>query len=92
MRRFRFQVPGDDGRSLTFPPEAGVGPYGETGWTVGWTFVVAYAPSVEAIKSRHNWPDAVNIDDLGEQEIRFTDRFAKPRAWNEALQKWETGR
>jgi len=85
VRRIRFQVPGNDGRPLSFPPSEGVGPFWVTGWTAdeAWTLVVAYAPSVEAIKSRHNWPDAVGIDDFGEQEISFSERFPCPEWWEQ---------
>lgn len=81
MRRFRFKVPGDDGRPITFPP---VGPFWETGWTFDhdWTFVVAYAPSVEVLTNGDHWPDAEDIDDQGEQEIVFTGRFECPEWWD----------
>lgn len=85
MRRFRFEVPGYDGRPLTFPPDAGVGPSWSTGLGRDFvsTSVVAYAPSVDAIKSASNWPDAINIEDLGEQDIQFSERFKRPEWWNE---------
>ena len=78
MKRFRFYVPGDDGRPLAFPPE---GPFWITGYSDTHTAVVAFSPDEETLTRADRWPDAENIDDGGEQEISFTDRFPKPDWW-----------
>lgn len=44
--------------------------------------LVAYAPDMDTLTDDNHWPDAVEIEDLGEQEITFTDRFPKPDWWN----------
>lgn len=75
MRRFRFLVPGDDGRPMTFPPS---GPYWITGSSETHEVVVAYCRDQETLTSPDMWPDAEQIDDLGEQEIVYTDRFQRP--------------
>lgn len=80
MKRFRFYVSGDDGRPLAFPPE---GPFWVTGYSDTHTVVVAYSPDEETLTRADRWPDAENIDDWGEQEISFTDRFPKPDWWTE---------
>ena len=78
MRRFRFFVPGDDGRPMGFPP---VGPFWITGWNDRHTVVVAYAPDIETLTNAQHWPDAEDIEDGGEQEFMFTDRFRRPDWW-----------
>lgn len=80
MRRFRFYVPGDDGRPIAFPPE---GPFWITGYGDTRTVVVAYSPDLETLTADNRWPDAENIDDMGEQEITFSDRFPRPEWWRE---------
>lgn len=78
MRRFRFHVPGDDGRPIAFPPE---GPFWETGRSDAHVVMVAYSPSAETLTSENRWPDAERIEDGGEQPITFTDRFPRPMWW-----------
>jgi len=78
MKRFRFYVPGEDGRPMQFPPE---GPFWITGSSDTHTIVVAYSPDLETLTSTGRWPDAEDIDDGGEQDIIFTDRFGKPDWW-----------
>ena len=78
MRRFRFYVPGEDGRPIAAPPE---GPFWTTGYSDTHTVVVAYSPDLETLKSAVRWPDAEQIEDLGEQEIAFSDRFPCPTWW-----------
>ena len=78
MHRFRFQVASDDYRPMAFPP---VGPYWCTGYNDTHAFVVAYAPDEETLTNADHWPDAEDVQDLGEQEITFTDRFRKPDWW-----------
>lgn len=78
MRRFRFYVPGEDGRPLTFPAP---GPFWITGHSDIHTVVVAYCPDQETLTSKAYWPDAEDIDDGGEQEITFSARFPKPSWW-----------
>lgn len=78
MHRFRFYVPGDDGRPMAFPPE---GPFWVTGSSDTHTIVVAYSPNLETLTSADRWPDAEDIDDGGKQPIQFSDRFGKPDWW-----------
>lgn len=73
-----FMVPGWDGGPLKFPP---VGPYWITNTDGEWTRVVAYAPTYEVLTNGDHWPDAVEIDDQGEQDVVFTDRFPCPVWW-----------
>lgn len=77
--RLRFFVPGvDDYRPITFPPP---GPY----WCSGYrgdddaAVIVAYMPAGRDVKEF--WPEAEQINDMGEQSITFTDRFPKPDWW-----------
>tara|TARA_R110002072_G_scaffold26966_15_gene88459 strand:+ start:759 stop:1001 length:243 start_codon:yes stop_codon:yes gene_type:complete len=78
MRKFRFYVPGEDGRPISWPP---VGPFWITGFSETHTVVLAYAPDEETLTNADHWPDAEDVDDWGEQEITFTDRFKKPDWW-----------
>lgn len=78
MRKFRFKVPGNDGRPMEFPP---TGPFWVTGFGPGYLTVLAYAESKEVLTSESHWPDATDIDDWGEQAIKFSDRFKKPDWW-----------
>ena len=80
MRRFRFYVPGNDGRPMKWPP---VGPFWITGESDTHQVVVAYAPDIETLTNAAHWPDAEAIDDGGEQPIVFTDRFRRPSWWTE---------
>jgi len=79
LRRFRFYVPGDDGRPIEFPPE---GPFWISGFSDTHTVVVAYSPNLETLTRSDRWPDAERIDDQGESEIQFSNRFSKPEWWN----------
>ena len=78
MHRFRFYVPGDDGRPMSFPPE---GPFWVTGRSETHTVVVAYSPDIETLLRSDRWPDAEDVDDGGIQEIVFSGRFPKPKWW-----------
>ena len=92
MRRFRFYVPGDDGRPIQFPPE---GPFWITGYAGDEedvrTYVVAYSPDEETLTGPARWPDAQEIDDMGDHEIEFTDRFRCPEWWSAMLAEREKG-
>lgn len=79
MNRFRFHVPGGDGRPLTFPPP---GPFWTAGYSDTHAIVVAFAPDLSSLTADAFWPDAEMIDDMGEQEITFSGRFPKPEWWN----------
>ena len=79
MRRFRFKVPGDDGRPMKFPPE---GPFWITGYGEDVVVVVAFSPDEETLTSEARWPDAIEIDDGGEQGISFSSRFPAPEWWD----------
>jgi hypothetical protein len=80
MRRFRFYVPGRDGRPMAFPP---IGPFWISGESDTHQIVIAYSPSLEVLTDANHWPDAENIDDQGETEIKFSERFPKPDWWKE---------
>lgn len=79
MRRFRFKVPGEDGRPMAFPPE---GPFWVTGYGEDFVTVVAFSPDLATLTRADRWPDAEDVDDQGEQPITFTDRFRKPDWWD----------
>ena len=76
--RFRFLVPGEDGRPMTFPPE---GPFWITGQSETHTVVVAFSPDLATLTCPGRWPDAEDVEDQGEQEIEFSGRFQKPDWW-----------
>lgn len=78
MRRFRFYVPGTDGRPMAFPP---AGPFWITGESDTHQVVVAFSPDIETLTNDRHWPDAEDIEDCGEQEIVFTKRFPCPGWW-----------
>lgn len=78
MHRFRFYVPGDDGRPMKSPPE---GPFWITGENGTHVVVVAYSPDLATLTGPDRWPDAEDIEDQGEEEIRFSGRFPKPGWW-----------
>ncbi|KIC42204.1 hypothetical protein RA27_02070 [Ruegeria sp. ANG-R] len=78
MNRYRFLIPGDDGRPMQFPP---IAPFWITGCNDTHTVVVAYAPNLQTLTSESHWPDAEEIEDWGEQKITFTSRFPKPDWW-----------
>lgn len=79
MRRFRFFVPGEDPRPIEFPP---TGPFWCTGYNDTHCIVVAFAPDLDTLIRDDHWPDAEEVDDMGEQEITFSGRFPKPDWWN----------
>lgn len=82
MRRFRFYVDADDPRPFGWPP---VGPYWISGSDPDDRFIlIAYAPDIETLTDDAHWPDAEDVDDLGECEIVFTSRFPKPDWWSPA--------
>lgn len=78
MHRFRFRVPGDDGRPISFPPE---GPFWITGYGDDYVTVVAYSSDLETLTREDRWPDALDIDDEGPTEVSFSDRFPRPEWW-----------
>ena len=84
MNRFRFYVPGDDGRPLTVPPP---GPFWVTGYSDTHTVVVAFAPSLQDLTAPGAWPDAEEIEDMGEMPITFSGRFPKPEWYTEPAAK-----
>lgn len=75
MNRYRFRIPGSDGRPVVFPPP---GPFWITGYGDDDTVVVAYCTAGQI---KLFWPDAFDIDDGGEQEISFSSRFPQPAWW-----------
>ena len=84
MNRYRFLIPGDDGRPMTFPP---VAPFWVTGHSETHTVVVAYAPDLETLTSETHWPDAEDIDEQVDAEITFTSRFGRPDWWSDQMHK-----
>jgi hypothetical protein len=76
MKRHRFHANEDDYRPIKFPPP---GPYWCTGSGEGFSVVVAYLPDEEKVTDW--WPEATNVESTTE-EIKFSDRFAKPEWWN----------
>lgn len=80
MNRYRFKVPGDDGRPIVFPP---VAPFWITGCSDTHQIVVAYAPDLDTLTSETHWPDAEDIDEAIDSEITFTSRFVRPEWWDE---------
>ena len=84
MNRYRFMIPGDDGRPMSFPP---VAPFWITGASETHTVVVAYAPDLETLTSTTHWPDAVDIDEEADSEITFTSRFQPPGWWTDQMHK-----
>ena len=81
LHRFRFFVPDYDSRPLDWPPP---GPHWQTGIGDGYAVEVAYAHSEEQLL--RFWPDAYQIDDMGYEEITFTERFPKPDWW--PVEEW----
>ncbi|NDV50401.1 hypothetical protein [Salipiger sp. PrR003] len=78
MHRFWFLISDDDYRPMAWPPS---GPYWNSGFVGDKFVVVAYAPDLETLTNDAHWPDAEEIDDLGEKQITFTDRFPEPEWW-----------
>lgn len=79
MNRYRFKVPGEDGRPMTFPP---VAPFWISGSSETHQIVVAYALDIATLTSETHWPDAEEIDEQEDCEITFTSRFQKPDWWD----------
>lgn len=79
LHRFKFQVPGGDGRPVVEPTE---GPYWITGFNdEGTALVEAYALSIDALTSSARWPNAVKITDQGVKKVEFTEALPKPDWW-----------
>lgn len=81
FHRYRFMANLDDPRPVTCPPP---GPFWITGQTSMWepedfSIVVAYCHSREELL--RFWPDATSIEDLGENQVRFSSRFPRPEWW-----------
>lgn len=78
--RVRFHANESDYRSVKWPPP---GPYWCSGVGEGYSIVVAFVHTEDQIKEF--WPEATNIDVMSEEEIKFSDRFAKPDWWPVAV-------
>ncbi len=78
MNRYRFYIPGDDGRPMTFPPD---GPFWVTGYSDTHTVVVAYSRDRETLATY--WPDAENVVEEENSPVSFPGRFPKPDWWPE---------
>jgi hypothetical protein len=82
MNRYRFKIPGHDGRPVAFPP---VAPFWTTGSSFTHTIVVAFAPDIETLTSKTHWPDAEEIDETVDSPVGFTDRFQRPDWWTDQM-------
>lgn len=76
--RCRFHANEDDFRPVLWPPP---GPYWCSGYGDGYSIIVAYVKTIDQIKEY--WPEATNIDSSEEDEIVYSDRFQKPKWYNE---------
>lgn len=80
-QRYRFRIPGGDGRPMAFPSS---GPYWTSGTGGDAVTMVAFVPSITVLQHPSHWPDAFDIDHThNDTELFFTDRFDTPKWWKE---------
>jgi Ni/Co efflux regulator RcnB len=75
-RRHRFYTSSEDYRPIKWPPP---GPYWCSGETDDAFILIAYIP--QNVKLEDYWPEAERAEFTDEDEIIFSDRFAKPDWW-----------